>query len=280
MRILVTGADGQLGRELRRVLARDEVIPNDLPEFDLTRPDCEAQVLDARPDVVIHAGAYTDVDGAERHPDTAMAVNRDGTSRVARAAARAGARLIYLSTDYVFDGTSASPYTEADRPNPINVYGLSKWRGEQAVLDSVAGALVVRTAWLYGHHGKNFVTSIIRAAQREPGLKVVNDQRGCPTSAEDLATAIGVLMTRNVSGIIHVTNQGDCTWHEFATAIVQELGWSVPVAPITTEQAGRVAKRPRFSVLNQDRLRSLGIVMPEWRTSLASFVKARSVAVA
>lgn len=278
MRVLVTGANGQLGRELRRVLARDDVIPSDLPEFDLTGPDCEAQVLDARPDVVIHAGAYTDVDGAERDPDAAMAVNRDGTSRVARAASRTGARLIYVSTDYVFDGMSTVPYTESDRPNPINMYGLSKWKGEQAVLESVTDALVVRTAWLYGRHGKNFVTSIIRAAQRDPGLNVVNDQRGCPTFAEDLASAIGALMTLKVSGIIHVTNQGDCTWHEFATAIMQELGWSVPVSPITTEQAGRAAKRPRFSVLNQDRLRSLGIVMPEWRRSLASFVKTQAVA--
>ncbi|CUQ68055.1 dTDP-4-dehydrorhamnose reductase [Candidatus Nitrospira inopinata] len=278
MRVLVTGSGGQLGTALCRMLAGETVIPKDLPEFDLTRPDSEAQVLDAEPDVIIHAGAYTDVDGAEHKPDVAMAVNRDGTDRVARVAARTGARLIYVSTDYVFDGTGSIPYTEADAPNPINVYGLSKWRGEQAVLDSGADALVVRTAWLYGHHGKNFVKSIIRAARREESLKVVNDQRGCPTSADDLASAIGVLMTKNVGGIIHVTNQGDCTWHEFAVAIVQEIGLPVPVVPITTEQAGRAAKRPRFSVLNQDRLLSLGIVMPKWRQSLAAFVTAQAEA--
>lgn len=272
MRIVVTGAGGQLGSDLCRMLANETVIPKDLPEFDLTRQGVEDQIFDAKPDVVIHAGAYTDVDGAERTPDLAMAVNRDGTARVARAAARSGARLIYVSTDYVFDGTATVPYTEQDVPNPLNAYGMSKWLGEQAVLASGADALVVRTAWLYGHHGKNFVKSIMSAARREPALRVVSDQRGCPTFAEDLASALLALMAKNVSGVIHVTNRGDCTWHEFAEAIVREMGLAVPVAPISTEAAGRVAKRPRFSVLNQDRLMSLGIVMPEWRRSLAQFV--------
>lgn len=273
MRIVVTGAGGQLGSDLCRRLANETVIPKDLPEFDLTRQEVEDQILDAKPDVIIHAGAYTDVDGAERTPDLAMAVNRDGAARVARAAARAGARLIYVSTDYVFDGAATVPYTEEDVPNPLNVYGMSKWLGEQAVLASGADALVVRTAWLYGHHGKNFVKSIMSAARREPALRVVSDQRGCPTFAEDLASALIALMAKNASGVIHVTNRGDCTWHEFAGAIVREMGLAVPVAPISTEAAGRVAKRPRFSVLNQDRLMSLGIVMPEWRRSLAQFVK-------
>lgn len=272
MRIVVTGAGGQLGSDLCRMLANETVIPKDLPEFDLTRQEVEDQIFDAKPDVVIHAGAYTDVDGAERTPDLAMAVNRDGAARVTRAAARAGARLIYVSTDYVFDGTATVPYTEQVAPHPINAYGMSKWLGEQAVLASGADALVVRTAWLYGHHGKNFVKSIMSAARREPALRVVSDQRGCPTFAGDLASALIALMAKNVSGVIHVTNRGDCTWHEFAEAIVREMGLAVPVAPISTEAAGRVAKRPRFSVLNQDRLVSLGIVMPEWRRSLAQFV--------
>lgn len=276
MRIVVTGSGGQLGSDLCRMLAHDTVIPKDLPEFDLTQPAAEAQIQEARPDVVVHAGAYTDVDGAERTPDLAMAVNRDGTARVARAAARVGARLIYVSTDYVFDGTATVPYTELDAPNPINAYGRSKWEGEQAVLTSGADALVVRTAWLYGFHGKNFVKSIMDAARRQPGLRVVSDQRGCPTFAADLASALVDLMAKSVSGVIHVTNRGDCTWHEFAQAIVGELGLAIPVAPISTQEAGRVAKRPRFSVLNQDRLMSLGIHMPEWRRSLARFVSTQT----
>jgi dTDP-4-dehydrorhamnose reductase len=278
MRIVVTGAGGQLGRELCRMLANETVIPKDLPEFDLAQPAVEGQIQDAKPDVVIHAGAYTDVDGAERTPDLAMAVNRDGAARVARAAARAGARLIYVSTDYVFDGTATVPYTERDTPNPINVYGMSKWLGEQAVLASGADALVVRTAWLYGHYGKNFVKSIMSAARRESALRVVSDQRGCPTFAEDLASALIALIAKSVSGVIHVTNRGDCTWHEFAEAIVRDMGLAVPVAPITTEEAGRVATRPRFSVLSQDRLASVGIMMPEWRRSLAQFVHAAEAA--
>ena len=274
MRIVLTGASGQLGSDLCRMLANETVIPKDLPDFDLTRQESEAQIYEAKPDVIIHAGAYTDVDGSEHKPDLAMAVNRDGTARVARAAARAGARLIYVSTDYVFDGTATAPYAEQDAPNPINAYGMSKNMGEQAVLALGADALVVRTAWLYGHHGKNFVKSIMNAARREPALRVVSDQRGCPTFAEDLASALIALMAKNVSGVIHVTNRGNCTWHEFAEAIVREMGLAVPVVPISTEEAGRVAKRPRFSVLSQDRLMSLGIMMPEWRPSLARFVTA------
>ncbi len=272
MRIVLTGAGGQLGSDLCRMLANETVIPKDLPDFDLTRQEIEAQIYDAKPDVVIHAGAYTNVDGAELTPELAMAVNRDGTARVARAAARSGARLIYVSTDYVFDGTATVPYSEQDAPNPINTYGLSKRLGEQAVLASGVNALVVRTAWLYGHHGKNFVKSIMSAARREPALRVVNDQRGCPTFAEDLASALIALMAKDVGGVIHVTNRGSCTWHEFAEAIVREMGLAVPVVPISTEEAGRVAKRPRFSVLSQDRSMSLGIMMPEWRRALAKFV--------
>jgi len=259
------------------MLANETVIRKDLPGFDLTKPAIETQIEEARPDIIIHAGAYTDVDGAERAPDLAMAVNHDGTARVARAAAKVGARLIYVSTDYVFDGTATVPYTEVVAPNPISTYGMSKWLGEQAVLASSADALVVRTAWLYGHCGKNFVKSIMRAARREPELRVVSDQRGCPTFAEDLASALIALMMMKVGGVIHVTNRGDCTWHEFAVAIVREMGLTLPVAPISTEEAGRLAKRPRFSVLNQDRLLSLGIQMPEWRRSLAQFVRAADV---
>ena len=133
MRIVVTGSGGQLGSDLCRMLANETVIPKDLPDFDLTQPEIEAQIQDAKPDVIIHAGAYTNVDGAERTPDLAMAVNREGTARVARAAAHLGARLIYVSTDYVFDGAATVPYTEQDAPNPINAYGMSKWQGEQAV---------------------------------------------------------------------------------------------------------------------------------------------------
>lgn len=276
MRILITGATGQLGSELCRVLQQETVIPKDLPGFDLTSTDLGQQIVDAAPDVVIHAGAYTDVDGAEREPDHATAVNVTGTQRVAAAAARIGARLFYVSTDYVFDGAQRVPYREEDRPHPLNHYGLTKWQGEQAVLSSGAKALVIRTAWLYGRQGKNFVKSIMRAAQEQPVLNVVDDQRGCPTYAGDLAATIVELLQRDVDGIVHVTNRGHSTWHEFAQAIVQEMGLSVPVLPITTSQAGRLAFRPPYSVLSLDRLTSLGLDLPDWRQALKRFLSLHS----
>lgn len=273
MRILITGAGGQLGNALCEVLGNETVIPKDLPDFDLTQPTVEEEIIESAPDLIIHAGAYTDVDGAEREPDLAWAVNAEGTERIARAAVRLGARLMYLSTDYVFDGKQRIPYREEDIPHPINRYGFSKWKGEQAVLGPGARALVIRTAWLYGKVGKNFVKSIMRAAQSEPILKVVNDQSGCPTYVEDLAAAVASLIGKDVEGVIHVTNRGQCTWYEFARTIVREMGFSCSVMPITTEQAGRLAKRPSYSVLSPDRLVSLGLALPEWSQALARFAK-------
>jgi len=274
MRILMTGANGQLGCELRRVFASETLILKDLPDFDLTGTLVEEEVAETRPDLVIHAGAYTDVDGAEREPDRAMAINAAGTAQVARAAARAGARLLYISTDYVFPGTQRYPYSEDDVPAPINAYGLSKWRGEQAVAESGADALIVRTAWLYGPMGKNFVKSIMRAALAQPSLRVVDDQRGSPTSVEDLAAVIKATAAGSLRGILHVTNRGDCTWCEFARAIVEEMNLDISVLPISTAEAGRLAPRPSYSVLGQQRLARLDLVPRDWREALNQFVKA------
>jgi dTDP-4-dehydrorhamnose reductase len=280
MRILITGANGQLGAALQPALSGHELILKDLPAFDLANPRCESEIVDAAPDVIIHAGAYTDVDGAEREPERARAVNVAGTERVAKAAARTGTRLIYISTDYVFDGAQSVPYAETARPNPLNQYGLTKWLGEQAVLSSGAKALVVRTAWLYGLQGKNFVRSIMRAAREQPVLNVVNDQRGCPTYAGDLAETLAALLPVDVEGILHVTNRGDCTWHEFAQAIVQDMGSPVPVLPISTAQAGRLAKRPAYSVLSHDRLATLGLALPDWKEALSRFMRLASASLA
>ncbi|MFY4729156.1 dTDP-4-dehydrorhamnose reductase [Nitrospira sp. BLG_2] len=273
MRILITGANGQLGSALGEVFGYETVIPKDLPDFDLTRPTVEEEVVGSTPDLIIHAGAYTDVDGAERDPDLALAVNATGTEQIARAAVRLGVRLVYISTDYVFDGKQRTAYREDDNPRPINRYGFSKWKGEQAVLTSGARALVIRTAWLYGSVGKNFVKSIMRAAQSEGILKVVDDQSGCPTYAGDLAAAVASLVAKDVEGVIHVTNRGQCTWYEFAQAIVREMGFCCSVIPITTKQAGRLAKRPPYSVLSPDRLASMGLALPEWSQALARFAK-------
>lgn len=271
MRIILTGADGQLGRELQRVLSSHDVLCLTWPTFDLLSPQSERQVHEARPEVVIHAAAYTDVDGAEREPDQAMAVNAGGTERVAKAAAARGARLVYISTDYVFDGHKDEPYEEADTPNPLNAYGRSKLEGEREALSICPGALVVRTAWLYGIGAKNFVTTIAKLAGERPELRVVADQRGCPTYARDLAEALVSLLQASAQGVVHVAGSGECTWHEFATGIVSELGLSTKVTPITTVEANRLAPRPSYSVLSNRKLSSMGLSMPHWSDGLRRF---------
>lgn len=276
MRIVITGAQGQLGTELGRVLRGHQLTALDLPGFDLTHPDCGRAIVAAAPEVVIHAGAYTDVDGAERNPAVAMAVNADGTERVARAAAQVGARLVYISTDYVFDGRGTRPYVETDQTNPVSAYGASKCAGEQRALTCCENTLVIRTAWLSGLQGKNFVKTMLQLAAERPCLKVVADQQGSPTFAEDLACMIGKLVTHPVRGVLHVTNEGHCTWHEFATEIVRLSGHPIPVDPITTADMPRPAKRPAYSVLSADRLHHLGFTMPSWQDGLQRFMKALS----
>jgi dTDP-4-dehydrorhamnose reductase len=273
MRILITGAQGQLGSALQQALSGEDLILKDLPAFDLTQPDSESQIVAARPSVILHVGAYTNVDGAEREPDRAMLVNAQGTTMVARAAAMLNARLIYLSTDYVFDGTKSTPYREEDMPHPVNVYGQSKREGEIAASVGCPNTLVVRTAWLYGHAGNNFVKTIMRLAAEKPFLDVVGDQRGCPTNADDLALALKDLLKSDLRGICHVTNTGDCTWHEFAEAIVNRMDLSIPVRPITTAQAGRLARRPAYSVLAPGRLATVRALLPHWQDALARFMK-------
>jgi dTDP-4-dehydrorhamnose reductase len=273
MRILITGAQGQLGHALQQALSGEDLILKDLPEFDLTQSNSESQIVAARPSVILHVGAYTNVDGAEGEPDRALAVNAQGTTFVARAAATLNARLIYLSTDYVFDGTKTTPYREEDVPHPINVYGQSKHEGEIAALTGCSNTLVVRTAWLYGHAGNNFVKTMMRLAGEKPFLEVVVDQRGCPTNADDLALALKDLVASDMRGICHVTNTGDCTWHEFAEAIVSGMGLSITVRSITTKQMGRPARRPAYSVLGQGRLGTVRPLLPHWKDALARFMR-------
>lgn len=273
MRILITGAGGQLGQALKRVLAAEDLVLKDLPEFDLTNRACGEQIRQARPDIILHAGAYTNVDQAEREPERARAVNAQGTRWVAEAAHALEARLIFVSTDYVFDGLKTTPYHEQDEPRPVNEYGLSKYEGEQAVLTLCPGALVVRTAWLFGHDGHNFVKTIAKLARERPALEVVADQRGCPTYAEDLARALRDLAFGDLQGVCHVTNGGDCSWYEFAQAIVRQTAAPAAVLPITTTQAGRLAKRPSYSVLSHDRFRSHYSPLPDWHDALSRFMK-------
>lgn len=273
MRILITGADGQLGLELQQALKNETIIPFVWPAFDLLKPDVEEQIIATAPDVIIHAAAYTNVDKAEQEPDIAMAVNADGTERVAKAADRVGARLIYISTDYVFDGAKGAPYEEDDRTNPLSAYGRSKREGEQRALAGCANTLVVRTAWLYSAHGANFVKTIMRLACTQSALRVVMDQRGSPTLASDLATVLSQLVPNRLTGIVHATGGGACTWHELACEIVALTGASIPVYPITTQEANRSARRPAYSVLANQALSKAGIMLPHWKISLGGFMK-------
>ncbi len=276
MRILITGASGQLGHELQPVLRDHQLTLLDVPGFDLTKPAVEASIAAAQPDVVIHAAAYTDVDGAEREPERAMAINAAGTERVAKGAATVGARLLYLSTDYVFDGRQGVPYRETDRPNPLNVYGRSKYAGEQLALTHCPNTLVIRTAWLYGAHGKNFVKTIMKLALDQKELRVVSDQRGSPTHAGDLAIALAKLIKLNTSNFeprtLHLTGSGDCTWYEFAREILSLMGSPAHVQPISTAESKRAAQRPLYAVLSNRVLADAGISLPHWKDALGRFL--------
>ena len=278
-KILVTGADGMLGSELVAVLSPvHEVTAADVGDFDITDPDAvAAAVRSAAPGLVVNCAAYTDVDGAEANRELAFAVNGRGAGNLAEAAARAGARVLHLSTDYVFDGTKSSAYTEDDEPNPLSVYGESKLEGERRVLDAAPEALIVRTAWLYGHRGRNFVETILKAASERRGLRVVDDQRGTPTNAADLALIIKELIAIEAEGVVNATNTGSCSWCEFAREILRLAGLTnVTVDAVSSSEFPRPAKRPGLSVLALDRLSGLlGWVPRAWEESLAEYIAER-----
>jgi dTDP-4-dehydrorhamnose reductase len=223
-----------------------------------------------RPEWIINAAAFNDVDGAETRTEAAFAVNGAGPGHLAEVTKAVGASIVHISTDYVFDGTKGSPYTEEDAPNPLSVYARSKYEGERRVLDSGASACVLRTAWLYGRHGKNFVKAILEAAARGGPLKVVADQVGSPTATADLARAIAQLLHTPARGLFHVANTGACSRFEFAQAIVQG---SVEVLPITTAEAARPAPRPVNSSLASLNWQEAGMSpLPSWRDALNRFL--------
>jgi len=271
VRLLLTGAGGQLGREIAAALGEEELRPFDHAALDVTDRDAVWEtVARVAPDWVINAAAYNDVDGAESAGARAFAVNGLGPGYLAESAVQAGARILHIGTDYVFDGRKGKPYTEDDAPNPISVYGRSKYEGEQRVLAVGARACVVRTAWLYGHHGNNFVKAVLAAAARPEPLRVVADQVGSPTFAEDLAQAIADLVRTPASGLFHVTNAGACSRFELAQAIVDDRR---AVQPITSAEAGRPAPRPANSALASRRWEAAGLVpLRPWQSALRSFL--------
>ncbi|MCL6443689.1 MAG: dTDP-4-dehydrorhamnose reductase [Alicyclobacillus sp.] len=276
MRILVTGANGQLGQELMRQRVEGvELVGAGRAELDVTvQEQVRAVFRDARPDAVIHAAAYTAVDLAETHPDEAFLVNAMGARNVAVAAEEIGARVCYVSTDYVFDGTGETPYGEYDNPNPQSVYGKTKHAGEILVQTLSSRWFIVRTSWVFGKYGANFVKTMLAKAREVPSLRVVCDQVGSPTYTKDLAALLLQLVATDRYGIYHASNTGSCSWYEFARAIFEEAGIATSVEPCATEEYPRPAPRPRYSVLGHTALRVNGFpLLRPWREALRAFLR-------
>lgn len=271
MRLLITGALGQLGRNLQQAVEGHDILPIDLPEHDVTEPKIVGTIEDFQPDLVIHAAAMTDVDGCEVNPDAAYKVNALGTQNVALACQRCDAPLLYVSTDYVFDGTKAEPYLEFDEPNPISVYGRSKLAGELFVRDLLTRFYVVRTAWLYARGGKNFVTKILELAEEREELSVVTNEVGSPTYAPDLAEAIARLIEYPLYGTYHLVNEGSCSRYEFAQRILELAGKSrFPLHP--TETYERATRVPANGALrNFCAATQLGITLRPWEEALRAY---------
>jgi dTDP-4-dehydrorhamnose reductase len=282
VRCLVTGARGLLGKYLVGYLQlqKSEVVQWNLPENDITAVERVINgVHSVAPDVIFHLAAWTDVDGCEGNPARAMAVNFQGTWAVALGAAEIDAKLIYISTDYVFDGKSHRPYRESDRPNPLSVYGRSKMMGEQAVTRNSRKWFIVRTSWLFGKGGKNFVDTILQKCAVESSIKVVSDQVGSPTYAFDLCEPLFELARSDYYGIYHLTNSGFCSWFDFAREIVRLTGRNCQIIPTTTAESGRRALRPAFSVLeNRNFRRRFGRVLRPWQEALKDYLNEISTA--
>jgi len=276
MRILIFGATGMLGKDLVRAFSAHEVRGLGSRDVDVCDP---ARVLHTvqqiRPDWIVLSAAYTDVDGCEADPKRAFAVNRDGAGHVAQAASLSGARLMFVSSDYVFDGEKRTPYEVRDARNPINVYGLSKAVAEERLLEIAPQCCIVRTSWLFGAGGKCFPDTVLQLAKTRSELKVVDDQRGCPTCTSDLARGMLELAERTASGIVHATNQGSCSWFEFAQAVLSASP-NIKVLPVTSAEFPRPAKRPSYSVLSDRSLRERSVAMPTWQDALTRYLRERS----
>jgi dTDP-4-dehydrorhamnose reductase len=284
MRVLVLGATGMLGTDLldewhkveprAAQSQRDDVIPAGSAEADLRDAvQVEQLIQKVQPDWVIVCAAYTDVDGCEKNRELAFAVNATGVENVARSAEKISARVFLISTDYVFDGKGTRPYETSDPIAPINVYGASKAAGEEALRKNSSAWCVGRTSWLFGVHGPSFPEKILHASETRPELSVVNDQVGSPTYTRDLACAIRDLVRKDARGIVHINNEGVCSWFDFAKEILAQSGRaSIPVHSITTDQSARPARRPNYSVMSPASLHAYGICLRPWQEALTAFL--------
>jgi dTDP-4-dehydrorhamnose reductase len=275
MRLLVTGAAGMLGHDVTAAAARagHDVTPLSRRELDVRDAGAVREtVATTRPDAVLNCAAWTDVDGAEASEETATAINGTGAGNVAAAAAAAGAFCVQLSTDYVFDGAAASPYVESSPTGPIGAYGRSKLAGERAVAAAAPGGhAIVRSSWLFGEHGRNFVATMLRLASERDALTVVDDQVGCPTFTRHLATALIEIAERRLAGIRHVAGAGECSWHDLAAAAFAATGAAVELRRGRTADLGRPAPRPAYSVLRSERPDTP--VLPPWQDGLNAYLQ-------
>lgn len=277
MIILLLGHRGMLGNDLLVHLGgRHDVIGMDKEEIDITSAvECKKAIAETKPDIIINAAAYTDVDGCEDHQDECLAVNAEAVKNIAGACQGKNIGIVHFSTDYVFDGKGSEPYKEDHACNPINAYGFSKLAGERYLLSLSDNYLLIRTAWLYGKNGKNFVRTILKKAETTDKLEVVDDQIGSPTYTKDIAAAVGFLIEKNIRGIYHVTNRGICSWFQFAVRILQESAiTAVQVIPVKSDKLTRPAKRPLYSVLsNQKFVQTTGKTMQPWQLALQDYLK-------
>lgn len=293
-KILITGSSGMLGLDLCQELRKDYVVEGaDIAasahqgvkfyQSDITdRNNIAGIIADARPNIVIHTAAWTDVDGCEREKDKAYLVNATGAENVALACKDVGAALVYISTDFVFDGRSVKPYKETDKPAPLSVYGDSKLKGEESIRKALKNHYILRTSWLYGKNGKNFVDTIIAKASTEKMLKVVDDQVGSPTYTKDLAKAIHRLLDKitvddlrtAACGTYHVSNSGKVSWFDYARMMLKLTGATAKVVPISALELGRPAKRPEMSVLDNSKFTGFtGYKMRNWKTALKEYLQ-------
>ncbi|MFC1890177.1 dTDP-4-dehydrorhamnose reductase [Thermodesulfobacteriota bacterium] len=274
--MLIVGSRGMLGTDLMDAAGRDrECAGVDIEEVDIgDRDACVRLIREYSPSIVINAAAYTNVDGCETNREDAFRVNAEGVENLAIGCRETGALLVHVSTDYIFDGTKGTPYIEEDDPNPRSVYGKSKLDGERRMQRHLRHYLIIRTAWLYGRNGRNFIRTILDMAESGKPLKVVDDQWGAPTYTVDLARAILALVDAGAGGVFHVSNTGFCNWWQVAKRVVEIKGYGdVEVAPITTAKLNRPAERPLYSVFNCERFSTtVGWEMREWDEALEDYI--------
>jgi dTDP-4-dehydrorhamnose reductase len=266
-----------LGSDLALELSRSfNIIPLTREDLDITHAEaCRKVAEEIKAEVVINAAGFTDVDGCETRREEAMMLNGTAVAYLAEACKASGTKLVHFSTDYVFDGTSSRPYGEDDQVHPLSVYGQSKLAGEQAVRDTLTEYILIRTSWLFGKAGNNFVDTILKLSKQHSTLKVVSDQKGSPTYTRELAQAVVALLKMKATGIFHITNSGSCTWHEFATEIIkQTAGGDIQVLPVDSTSLGRPARRPAYSVLDNEKFgRVTGMHMRPWQEALRMYLR-------